>query len=226
MLIKQIITDKNLRKSAKSVTSAFNHPFNQSIIHSIPMKTGLGIYKRIRKLYVYYNLLRFTLRKKLIGFDVANQFIQRVDKHSIQLILRKNGASIGRDCDIETGLTFHNCKNYSNLTIGDNCHIGKNGFFDLRDEIVIGNNVVISMQCTFITHIDMSSSPMSKKYPARRGSVLIDDNSYVGSGSQILMGVTIYKNSIIAAKALVNIDVKEGSIVGGIPAKIIKEEWN
>ena len=118
------------------------------------MKTGLGLSRKTRKLFIWWTFFQFQWKKKVLGFDIANQFLPKVDKHSIQLILRKNGATIGKDCDIETGLIFHNCKNYSNLIIGDNCHIGKNCFFDLRDKLEIGDNVVISMQCTFLTHID------------------------------------------------------------------------
>ncbi len=187
------------------------------------MKTGLGIYQRIRLLYAYYNLFRFTIRKKLIGFDVANQFAQGIDKISLQLILKRNGAAIGKDCDIETGLTFHNCKEYSNLIIGDNCHIGKNCFFDLRDKVIIGNNVVISMQCSFITHINMSKSPLKEKFKASHKPIYIDDNCYLGTGVRLLMGIILSKNVFVAANALVIKDIETNTMVGGVPAKIIKK---
>lgn len=183
------------------------------------MRTGLGLYRKYRMLYAYLNLLRFSLRKNLIGFDVANIFIQRVDKISLQLILKKYGAKIGNHCDIETGLIFHNCKDYSNLSIGNNCHIGKNCFFDLRDRITIGNNVVISMQCCFITHIDMSKSPLKQLFPAKQLYIHIHDNCYIGAGVRILMGTTLNKNAFIAANSLVIKDVDENRLVSGIPAK-------
>lgn len=190
------------------------------------MKTGLGIRKKFRSLYTYYNLFRFTLRKRLLGFDVANQFLQRVDKESLQLILRRNGASIGKDCDIETGLIFHNCNDYSNLVIGNNCHIGKGCFFDLKDKIEIGNNVVISMQCTFLTHIDMSKSPMSGLYPAASSPVKIKDNSYIGARTTLMKNVIIAKNVIVATGSLVNRDIENKCVVGGVPAKFIKKISN
>lgn len=187
------------------------------------MKAGLGLYRKYRILYAYLNLLRFWTRKKLLGFDVANLFLQRVDKISLQLILKNNGASVGNYCDIETGLIFHNCKDYSNFIIGNNCHIGKNCFFDLRDTITIGNNVVISMRCNFITHIDMNKSPLRDKYPGCSSSIGIKDNSYIGAGVSILKGVQIGKNVIVAAGAIVTKNVEAFSMVGGMPAKFIKE---
>jgi len=186
------------------------------------VKTGLGIYKKYRKIYAYINYFRFWIRKKFIGFDVANLFIQRVDKISLQLILKKNGSKIGKNSDIETGIIFHNCKDYSNLVIGNNCHIGKNCFFDLRDCIEIENNVVISMQCSFITHIDLIKSILSKKYIAESAKIKIESNSYLGTGTIVLMGVTIGEKSFIAASSLVNKNVKNNTVVGGIPSKVIK----
>lgn len=187
------------------------------------MKTGHGLYKKYRLIVSYFNLFRFNFRKILIGFDYANQFIKRTDKFSVQLILQKNGATIGENCDIETGLTFHNCKkDYSNLLIGDNCHIGKNCFFDLRDKVEIGNNVVISMQSTFITHIDMTKSKLSKVYPAISKKITIGDDCYIGANSTILMGVSINKYVFIAASSLVNKDVPPYTMVGGVPAREIK----
>ncbi len=187
------------------------------------MKTGLGLYQKYRMVYAFYNLLLFFLRKKLLGFDVANQFLQRVDKISLQLILKKNGADIGRACNIETGLIFHNCRNYNNLIIGNNCHIGKNCFFDLRDTVTIGDNAVISMKVTIITHIDMSKSVLNKHYPTEKSPVKIGLNVYIGVNATILMGTELGENSFIAAGSIVNRNVEPYTIVGGIPAKIIKE---
>lgn len=187
------------------------------------MKTGLGLYKKYRMLYAHLNLFRFSLRKILLDFEIANIFLQRVDKISLQLILKKNGAAIGKNCDIETGLIFHNCIDYSNLIIGDNCHIGKNVFFDLRDVITIGNNVVISMRCTFITHIDMNKSPLSNNYPDCSSSIVIKDNSYLGAEVNILKGVEVGKNVIIGAGAVVLKNTGDDVIIGGVPAKIIKK---
>ena len=187
------------------------------------MKTGLGLYRKCRICYAYLNLLRFWVRKKLLGFDIANQFLNRVDKVSLLLILKNHGATIGPDCVIETGLTFHNCKDYSNLMIGANCHIGKNCFFDLRDKIEVKDNVVISMECAFITHIDMSKSDLRKLFPADSQPILVNNNCYIGTKSTVLMGIELGKCSFIAASSLVNKNVEPATMVGSVPTKEIKK---
>lgn len=184
---------------------------------------GFGISKTLNKLLIKKNVFEFSLRRKILGFENANTLLRIVDKNSVIPILKSNGAKIGDNVDIEAPLFFHNCTDFSKLEIGSNCHIGKNCFFDLRGKITIGNNVVISMLSTFITHIDMTKSNLSSLFPATSGEIKIGDNCYIGVGSTILMGVEIKANSFIAARALVTKDVDQFTMVGGVPAKEIKK---
>jgi acetyltransferase-like isoleucine patch superfamily enzyme len=187
------------------------------------MKTGLGLKHKLIALCTKLNLFRFWLRKTLLGFDAANVFLQRLDKASINLVLRKNGAIIGKDCDIETGLIFHNCKDYSNLIIRNNCHVGKNCLFDLRGKVTIENNVVISMQTTFITHQDLNKSELKKNYPATKKDITIKNNCYIGANATILKGIVINEFAVVAAGAVVNNNVPKYAAVGGVPAILIKK---
>ncbi|ALO15765.1 Putative acetyltransferase [Salinivirga cyanobacteriivorans] len=185
------------------------------------MKTGLGIYKKYRIARAFISLLRFELKKRLVGFDVANLYLQRVDKYALVMILKKNGAQIGENCDIETGLAFHNCRNYKNLAIGDNCHIGKQCFFDLKDKISIQNNVTISMRCSFLTHTDVGSSVLKKKYPKSLQPIVINSNCYLGASVTLLQGAWLEEKTFVAAGALCKGRISAGKRIGGIPAKEI-----
>lgn len=186
------------------------------------MRLGIGIGKIISHINIYLDLAGFSIRKKVFGFDHANAFIRRVGKNSIISLLKKNGAEIGINCDIEAPQIFHNCHNFNNLQIGDNVHIGKNCFFDLKDKIHIQDNVVVSMQVTFITHSDMSNSALSKIYPSTKKSILVKKDSYIGANATILMGVTIGDYALIGAGAVIVHEVQPWTLVGGVPAKIIK----
>lgn len=86
----------------------------------------------------------------------------------------------------------------------------------------LGNNVMLTA-CTILGH-DGSIAVLNEAYGKkldRVGKVDIKDNVFVGHGAIILPGVTIGPNAIIAAGAVVSADVPEGSIVGGVPAKVI-----
>ncbi|HWW38520.1 DapH/DapD/GlmU-related protein, partial [Pedobacter sp.] len=63
--------------------------------------------------------------------------------------------------------------------------------------------------------------------PESRGSLMvgrihIKKNAWIGANVTILPGVTVGENAIIAAGAVVSKDVSDNTVVGGIPAKVIK----
>ncbi len=186
-----------------------------------------GGWRRFRKytfipLNVFLNMIIFLFREFFLGFENANNYLKRVSQTSIISILRMKGAKIGEGCNIQDGIVFHNCKNYSRLTIGENCHIGKSCFLDLRDNIIIGDNVVIAMNCTIITHMDMNNSNLRKKFKADQAPVFIDNDVYVGTNSVILMGVTIKEKAIVGASSLVIKNIESKTMVVGNPTVKIK----
>ena len=176
--------------------------------------------------FLLFSIIQFSVRKILFGFDNACNYLRCIDSRCIKSILYLYKAKIGKNCDIQSGIVFHNCKNFKNFKLGKNVHIGKDCFFDLRGEINIGNNVVISMRSIFITHIDMTHSKLSHIYPANSSPILVQNDSYLGVNSTILMGVVIGKGAIIGANSLVNKCVHNSEFVAGIPAKKISTNGN
>ena len=55
------------------------------------------------------------------------------------------------------------------------------------------------------------------------GAIHIGRNAWIGSNSTVLPGVTIGENAVVAAGAVVNKDVPANTIVGGVPAYVIRE---
>lgn len=91
------------------------------------------------------------------------------------------------------------------------------------------NNIQVASDVHFVTH-DATYSvfnmlPDSRmgvaKYPEHIGCIEVMDNVFIGSNTTILGGVRIGPNAIVAAGSLINKDVPEGSIVGGVPARVI-----
>lgn len=109
--------------------------------------------------------------------------------------------------------------------------VGENFFFQPRivplnaEYIRIHNNVAVASNVTFICHDVMQKvfnnlelkGQIKKKY----GCIEIMDNVFIGSNCTILHNVRIGPNAIVAAGSVVTKDVPPGSIVGGVPAKII-----
>lgn len=106
------------------------------------------------------------------------------------------------------------------MKIGDHCSIQPGVVFDYSHcwLIKIGNNVTIAPQAYLLTH-DASTKSLSNY--TKVGSITIEDNVFIGARALIMPGVTIGKNSIVAAGSVVTKSIPEGSIAAGNPAKII-----
>lgn len=108
-----------------------------------------------------------------------------------------------------------------NITVGKNvfinacCHFQDHGGVSLGDGCQIGHNVVFAT----LNH-GLAPEDRQTTYPA---PITLGKNVWVGSNSTILQGVTIGDNAVIAAGAVVTKDVPENTIVGGIPARIIRK---
>lgn len=92
-------------------------------------------------------------------------------------------------------------------------------FLDLGG-ITIEDDVQIGPKVNLITE-NHPVDPSKRKYLDLK-PILIKRNAWIGAGATILPGVTIGENAIVAAGAVVNKDVPDNCIVGGIPAKFIK----
>jgi acetyltransferase-like isoleucine patch superfamily enzyme len=109
---------------------------------------------------------------------------------------------------------------FRNLTIGENSIIGSNAMLDFRDKISIGNNVNIGDYLKIFT---MEHDIDDQEFGATRGPVNIEDWTYIGAGVTILAGVNIEEGAVVATGAVVTKDVPAWTMVGGVPARFIKE---
>jgi acetyltransferase-like isoleucine patch superfamily enzyme len=112
------------------------------------------------------------------------------------------------------------------INYGKHTKIGKNVFINFDcvfldlGGITIENNVLIAPKVSLLTE----SHPLDRN---KRQSLIpkpihIKKNAWIGANATILQGVTIGENSVVAAGSVVSKDVPDNVVVGGIPAKIIK----
>ena len=129
---------------------------------------------------------------------------------------------IGKPVDDSFGLFppfYSDCG--KNITVGKNvfinsgCHFQDQGGIMIGDGALIGHNVVLAT----LNH-DFAPQKRSALHPA---PIVIGEKVWIGANATIVPGVTVGNGAIIAAGAVVTKDVPENVIVGGVPAKIIKE---
>ena len=110
------------------------------------------------------------------------------------------------------------------LSIGDNTYIGRFAHINAAQSVVIEDDVLIADRVHISDHQHAYSDPslpvlaqgVTDPEPVR-----IRSGSWLGVGAVIMPGVTIGRNAIVGANAVVTRDVADLDIVGGIPAAVI-----
>jgi galactoside O-acetyltransferase len=119
--------------------------------------------------------------------------------------------------------------NGGKIYIGDNVSMNNNVYIDASQggEIVIGDNVLFGPNITLRAsnhRSDKKNIPIIQQGHLP-GKIFIKNDVWIGTNAVILSGVTIGQGSVIGAGAVVTKDVPENVLVGGVPAKIIKENY-
>ena len=108
---------------------------------------------------------------------------------------------------------------------GGRLELNKGGL-NVNSRLVVFNSVTIGKDSYLSENVTVRDSDNHSFCGSKNYSIpiKIGDNVLVGLNSTILKGVTIGNGSVVAANSLVNKDVPPRTLVGGIPAKVIKNE--
>lgn len=111
------------------------------------------------------------------------------------------------------------------LSVGDNSNIGPYAFVGCSGLIRIGSDVLMGPGVSLLgeNHNFVDRSRPIRDQGVTREGLTIGDNCWLGAGSVILAGTTIGSGAVVAAGAVVAKDVPADTIVGGVPARVIRE---
>ena len=132
------------------------------------------------------------------------------------------GISIGNGVFLGRG-TILSCKD-GDIELGDHVNMG------FHCEIFSGSRVVVGRHGLFAAYtylvgggheFERADTPVLEQGRASLG-ITLDENVWLGTGAKVLDGVRIGKNVVVGANAVVNADVPDGVIAGGVPARIIR----
>jgi acetyltransferase-like isoleucine patch superfamily enzyme len=130
---------------------------------------------------------------------------------------RSRLGGMGQGCYIYSNVVIHSPKLVilgNRVSMVEFVHIWGGG------EVRIGDDVMIASHCA-ITSQTHNVDPSTRREVIFK-PVVIEDNVWIGSGATILPGVSIGKNSVIAAGSVVTHDVPSNTLVKGVPAKVCR----
>lgn len=112
------------------------------------------------------------------------------------------------------------------LKIGDGTYIGRFAHINAWQSVTIDENVLIADR-VFISDCEHGYAdrgvPIISQGEYFKGAVRLKEGCWVGIGVVILPGVTVGRNAVVAANAVVVRDVPDYAVVGGIPARVLRE---
>lgn len=181
--------------------------------------------KIIYKIYLFFA----SLCSAVYGPEGLNLILKSAPTGVIISLLNKYGAKVHPTARIKAPLIIHNASfkshgYFENLTIEQHVFIGREGFFDLEDTIIIKKEACLSHGIKIMTHTDAGDAWVAKQkiIEPSHGSVCIQEGVYIGAYTVILQNVTIGKGAVIGANSLVNKNCHSMHLYAGSPAKAIK----
>ncbi len=139
------------------------------------------------------------------------------------------GVTIGAGTLVMHGSVLHvyNFRDlpYAGIRIGCNSLIGEYNVIRGQGGVVIGDRVYTSpmVQIIAVNHVfDDPQRPFVEQGITAEG-IVIEDDVWIGSGAVITDGVRVGKGAVIAAGAVVTKDVAPHTVVGGVPARLLRE---
>jgi acetyltransferase-like isoleucine patch superfamily enzyme len=140
-----------------------------------------------------------------------------------------NGIEIGRNTIVMHGAILHvyNFRNipHSGILIGSDSLIGEYTVIRGQGGVTIGDRVYTSpfTQIIAVNHVFQDPARSFVDQGITAEGIIIEDDVWIGAGAIIIDGVRISRGAVIAAGAVVTQDVPPHTVVGGVPARIIKE---
>lgn len=108
-----------------------------------------------------------------------------------------------------------------NISVGRNVFVNQGCRFNDIGGIEIGDDAMIGPGVSLITS-GHPTSPEDRRHGVTSAPITVGRNVWIGAAAVILQGVTIGDDAIVAAGAVVTRDVPARTIVGGVPAEVIK----
>ena len=198
---------------------------------------GLILYTFYTRLLMLIRGILFLRKKVFLGSGVkflnksnfsfgSNVTIEShciLDGYASRKITLGNNSKIGMYSKLLS--TSHLATYGKGLVIGNNSAVGDFTHFGASGSITIGNDVIMGSFVSFHSenHNFQNTTKLIREQGVTSKGIIIGNNIWVGARVTFLDGCVVGDNSVVAAGAVVNGVFPANSVIGGIPARILKE---
>lgn len=216
---------KALLKNGKNYTLDTNIP-NGLIRYSLYSRIILllrGYLKLRKRVFIGKKVVFLNKRNIIFGRNVTIENNCFIDAYAVNKIIFGNNVKIGAFSSISC--TSHMSKFGVGFKIGDNSGVGRFTEFGSSGGIEIGKDVIMGSYISFHSenHNFNDVTKSIREQGVTSKGIKLGNNIWVGAKVTFLDGCIVGNNCVIAAGAVVKGVFTNNVVIGGVPAKIIKE---
>lgn len=229
-MLKSII--ENYVRKTRNPNFKFDESINSTILFSFTIDKVIALIRGVRffhpsnfkkKIFLGKNVKIFNKKNISIGNNVnIGDYVKLYSLGRKKLILGDN-VNIGSFSQIMTSISLDNIGEFieigNNVGIGEFAHIGGAGGVKIGKDTIVGQYLSIHPE----NHNYSDPNLLIREQGVTRKGIVVGKNCWLGSKVTILDGVTIGDGCVIAAGSVVTKSFPDNVIIGGVPAKIIKD---
>jgi len=229
-MLKKVI--ENYVQKSKRSTFSFDKQISSSLIFSFTLKKIVSLLRSIKILSITKGNKKVFLGKSVEFFNKKNivlgnninigDFVKfyALGKEPLSI---GNNVNIGSFSQVIISTTFYDLGKF--IKIGNNVGIGEFSYLGGAGGLEIGDDTIIGQY--FSTHPEnhnySNHDKLIREQGVNRKGIKVGSNCWIGSKVTILDGVIIGNNCVVAAGAVVTKSFVDNVVIGGVPAKILKE---
>ena len=169
--------------------------------------------KIIKKLHLY------GLYKKLCFFLINHVFVgtKPLPCAAKRSLMNAVGNAVGSGTTIVGPIAV-----FGTISIGNNCWINRGFVVHGNGHVSIGDNCDIAPEVAFLTGGHVIGNHLRRAGCGETYHITVGNGCWIGARSTLLGNITLEDGSVVAACACVNGNVSKNTVVGGVPARIIR----
>jgi len=222
-MIKKIF-QKLLYKSGKAYAIDPNIPssFFVGVLYKRLIMLLRGYITMGKKVYISHHCSISNKKNVFMGTNATIEHHTIIDGYAYQKVSIGHGSRIGAYSFVSC--TSHFSKYGKGLTMGNNSAVGQFTEFGAAGGIAIGNDVIMGSYVSFHSenHNFSDTTKLIREQGVTSKGITIGNNVWVGAKVSFLDGCSVGNHCVVAAGAVVNGSFPDYSVIGGVPAKILK----